>query len=126
MLWAIVAASFLGLMLPAGEVQARETRPDVVEVALEELPHEARVTLGLIHRGGPFPYRKDGTTFSNREQLLPRRPRGYYTEYTVPTPRARDRGARRIVVGGKEGRLDVFYYTDDHYASFRKIRNPAP
>jgi len=69
------------------------------EVALEELPKQAQQTLTLIRQGGPFPYRKDGTVFGNRERLLPRQPRGYYREYTVPTPGSRDRGARRIVAG---------------------------
>lgn len=83
------------------------------------LPAEAWQTLDLIQRGGPFPYDKDGTTFFNREGLLPPHPRGYYREYTVPTPGARNRGARRIVSGGKPP--EVFYYTADHYRSFRRI-----
>ena len=87
------------------------------------LPPEAIETLALIQRGGPFPYRKDGTTFQNRERLLPAKPRGYYREYTVPTPGARDRGARRIVAGGNPP--EVFYYTADHYSSFRQIE-PLP
>lgn len=86
---------------------------------LADLPPEARQTLALIKRGGPFPYRKDGTVFGNRERLLPAKPRGYYREYTVPTPGARDRGARRIVAGGDPPH--EFYYTDDHYQSFRRI-----
>lgn len=87
------------------------------EVTLADLPHEARATVALIREGGPFPYRKEGVAFGNREQLLPQAPRGYYREYTVPTPGAGDRGARRIVTGGN-GEL---YYTDDHYRSFRRI-----
>ncbi|MCB1886893.1 MAG: ribonuclease [Rhodocyclaceae bacterium] len=83
------------------------------------LPAEAVDTLALIRRGGPFPYRKDGTTFQNREGHLPRKPRGYYREYTVPTPGERTRGARRIVTGGHPP--EVFYYTEDHYRSFRRI-----
>ncbi|MBC9073669.1 ribonuclease [Thauera sp. CAU 1555] len=83
------------------------------------LPPEAHATLALIQSGGPFPYRKDGSVFHNRERLLPERPRGYYREYTVPTPGARDRGARRIVTGGQPP--EVFYYTADHYRSFRRI-----
>lgn len=82
------------------------------------LPPEARDTLARIERGGPFPFRKDGSTFHNRERLLPARERGYYREYTVPTPGARDRGARRIVAGAGGER----YYTDDHYRSFKRIR----
>jgi guanyl-specific ribonuclease Sa len=83
------------------------------------LPPEAVVTLELIERGGPFPYDRDGTTFQNRERLLPDRPRGYYREYTVETPGSRDRGARRIVTGGDPP--EVYFYTDDHYRSFRRV-----
>ncbi|MDX9700948.1 MAG: ribonuclease domain-containing protein [Rhodocyclaceae bacterium] len=83
------------------------------------LPPEAIATLALIQQGGPYPYRKDGTTFQNRERLLPQKPRGYYREFTVPTPGARDRGARRFVTGGDPP--EVFYYTEDHYRSFRRI-----
>ncbi len=86
------------------------------------LPPEAAETLVRILRGGPFPYRQDGTTFQNRERLLPIQPRGYYREYTVPTPGARDRGARRIVTGGDPPR--EFYHTADHYRSFRPIQPP--
>jgi ribonuclease T1 len=88
------------------------------EVALPDLPPEARHTLALIRKGGPFPYDRDGIVFGNREKLLPQRERGWYLEYTVPTPGARNRGARRIVAA----RSGEFYYTDDHYASFRRIR----
>jgi ribonuclease T1 len=88
------------------------------EIGIAELPPEARATLSLIRAGGPFPYPQDGRTFGNREQRLPLRDRGYYREYTVRTPGARDRGARRIVAGnGGE-----FYYTADHYRIFRRIR----
>lgn len=83
-----------------------------------DLPPEGRETLDLVRDGGPFPYDRDGTTFYNREGLLPDRQRGYYAEYTVPTPGSEDRGARRLVVGdGGE-----VYYTDDHYASFRVVQ----
>lgn len=90
------------------------------EVRAGALPPEARETLALIRKGGPFPYQKDGTVFGNREGLLPKRPRGHYREYTVKTPGRRDRGARRIVAGGS-GAAAEFYYTDDHYRSFRRI-----
>ena len=87
------------------------------EIALEKLPPEARHTVAIIKAGGPFPYQRDGSVFYNREGLLPKHSRGYYREYTVKTPGAKDRGARRIVAGqGGE-----FYYTDDHYRSFRRI-----
>lgn len=82
-----------------------------------KLPAEARQTLELIDRGGPFPYAKDGSVFGNFERLLPAHQRGYYHEYTVPTPGSRDRGARRIVTG-QGGEI---YYTDDHYDSFRAV-----
>ena len=98
-------------------VMAREAPKAIPEVAIAELPREARETLTLIKRGGPFPYRKDGSTFGNFEQRLPVHSRGYYREYTVPTPGATDRGARRIVAGA-----DGYYYTEDHYGSFRRIR----
>jgi ribonuclease T1 len=87
------------------------------DVSLAKLPPEARETVALIKAGGPFPHQRDGAVFGNREGLLPKRSRGYYREYTVKTPGARDRGARRIVVG----RGGEYYYTDDHYASFRRI-----
>jgi guanyl-specific ribonuclease Sa len=83
------------------------------------LPPEAVATLEAIERGGPFPYDRDGTVFQNRERLLPERPRGYYREYTVITPGSRDRGARRIVAGGQPP--EAYYYTDDHYRSFRRV-----
>jgi ribonuclease T1 len=88
------------------------------EVAVAGLPQEARQTLELIRRGGPYPYRQDGRVFGNREKRLPLKARGYYREYTVPTPGAHDRSARRIVTG----RDGEYYYTDDHYGSFRRIR----
>jgi ribonuclease T1 len=91
-------------------------------VALASLPAEAQETERLIHAGGPFPYEKDGSRFGNRERLLPIQARGYYREYTVKTPGSRDRGARRIVCGGeKPVTPDACFYTDDHYASFRRI-----
>jgi len=89
----------------------------VSETRTGALPAEARQTLALIKAGGPFPYQKDGSVFGNREALLPKRERGYYREYTVKTPGAKDRGARRIVAG----RGGEYYYTDDHYRSFRRI-----
>ncbi|MCB8903214.1 MULTISPECIES: ribonuclease domain-containing protein [unclassified Streptomyces] len=86
-------------------------------VRAADLPPEARKTLGLIARGGPYPYAKDGAVFSNFERILPRENRGYYREYTVRTPGERDRGARRIVTG-RDGEI---YWTDDHYESFREV-----
>ena len=113
------------LLAPAAGARApAPTAP--AEVRIDELPAEARETIALIRRGGPFPYRRDGSVFGNREQRLPQRPRGYYTEYTVKTPDARDRGARRIVAGRGEERDPAasgeYWYTDDHYNTFRRIR----
>ncbi len=89
------------------------------DVLSGDLPEEARQTLELIKSNGPFPHRQDGKTFGNREKRLPLRASGYYREYTVKTPGAKDRGPRRIVAGnGGE-----FYYTEDHYRSFRRIRD---
>jgi ribonuclease T1 len=87
------------------------------DVSLTVLPEEAKQTVALIRSNGPFPYQRDGAVFGNREQQLPARPRGYYREYTVKTPGARDRGARRIVAG----RDGEYYYSDDHYRTFRRI-----
>ncbi len=83
----------------------------------KQLPKEALETVTLIRQGGPFPYQRDGAAFGNREKILPPRERGWYREYTVKTPGAKDRGARRIVAG-RDGTL---YYTDDHYRSFKRI-----
>lgn len=107
------AAVACGLALPAAAFG-----PATVEAS--RLPAEARETLRLIDAGGPFPYRRDGIAFQNRERLLPPQPRGYYREFTVPTPGRRDRGARRIVTGGTPP--TVFYYTADHYQSFQRIQ----
>ena len=91
-------------------------------IALSALPREAQQTDRLILAGGPFPYAKDGVVFGNRERRLERQPRGYYHEYTVPSPGARDRGARRIVCGGiKLTEPDACFYTEDHYNSFHRI-----
>lgn len=90
-------------------------------VSVAELPSQGVQTYRQIFQGGPFAYEKDGTVFGNRERLLPAQKRGYYREYTVSTPGARNRGTRRIVCGGPTTAPEVCYYTADHYASFRKI-----
>lgn len=105
---------------------ARDVPADgIATVRLEQLPTEARETLRLIKSAGPYPYGKDGTVFRNREKRLPRQPRGYYTEYTVKTPSVPGRGPRRIVAGEGPGRNPAtggeYYYTDDHYNTFRRI-----
>lgn len=99
-----------------------ETEPggtqQIGKINAADLPQEAQDTLKLIKQGGPFPYpKKDGTVFGNREGILPKQPRGYYKEYTVKTPGVPHRGARRII-GGSGGE---FYYTDDHYRTFKLI-----
>lgn len=99
---------------------ARGPEP-VGTVAAKDLPREAQYTLMLIRKGGPFPYAKDGSVFGNYEGLLPKQRRGYYREYTVKTPGARNRGARRIVAGGEPMSFRHYYYTEDHYASFKRI-----
>jgi len=86
-------------------------------VALSSLPAQASDTVHLIEAGGPFPYPQDGVVFNNAERRLPDEPRGYYREYTVPTPGSADRGARRIITG-KNGE---YYYTPDHYETFRRV-----
>lgn len=113
----------LCVLLASSVAMARGPAP-IGDVPAAALPAEARATLALIKAGGPFPHARDGSVFGNRERLLPPRQRGYYREYTVKTPGARDRGARRIVAGAaSDARAPgEYYYTDDHYNSFRRIR----
>jgi ribonuclease T1 len=101
---------------------AKESPKFSNQIALKDLPSEAQDVLALIKKGGPFRYKKDGATFSNRERLLPKQARGYYTEYTVKTARSKDRGAVRIVAGGNPQTSGEYYYSDDHYSSFKQIR----
>jgi len=107
------------LLLPFA-TQARSSFDYAVtqSITIAELPTEARTTRQLIKQGGPFPYSRDGLVFGNREKLLPKKQRDYYHEYTVKTPGARNRGARRIVCGLPPD----CYYTDDHYQTFKLIR----
>lgn len=108
--------------LATGPALARPPAPEMPAVALASLPAEAQTTQRLILNGGPFPFAKDGSVFGNFERRLPPRPRGQYREYTVITPGARNRGARRIVCGGlPPARPETCFYTGDHYASFRRI-----
>lgn len=95
---------------PQPRVEAKAQRVDSEQVQIQ-------ATLDLIARGGPFPHRQDGSTFQNREGHLPAKPRGYYREYTVPTPGASNRGARRIV-RGQDGDT---WYTRDHYKTFIRL-----
>lgn len=119
--WLGVAAMAISLATP---VAAREstTQEALPSVGLASLPVQARETHALVLSGGPFPYSKDGSVFGNRERLLPREARGFYREYTVRTPGLRHRGARRLVCGGvKATAPKACYYTEDHYASFRRV-----
>jgi ribonuclease T1 len=102
---------------PTPDRQPASGQSGLPTVAYVRLPNEAKQTITLIDQGGPFPFDKDGAIFQNREGLLPRKPRGYYREYTVITPGEDDRGARRIVAGEDE----ELYYTDDHYSSFHEV-----
>lgn len=123
-LGAVVLVSLLGTPSAAQAWSVTETLAPAGEaVRLADLPPEAVDVHRRIHDGGPFRFPgKDGSVFGNRERLLPWETRGYYREYTVPTPGARDRGARRMICGGREPKTpDVCYYTQDHYASFRRI-----
>lgn len=104
-----------GLLTPAAAVD-----DEIGTISIADLPREARQTLALIRQGGPFPYDRDGIEFRNFERRLPRASRGHYREYTVKTPGERSRGARRIIAAGEPP--SVFYYTADHYQSFRRIK----
>lgn len=115
--WAFLAAAVLATSLTTGRTFEERSDAAVETISVSELPTPARETLRLVRSNGPFPYVKDGAIFGNREQRLPRRPRGYYREYTVPMPGSHDRGPARIVAGRNGER----YYTDDHYRSFKRV-----
>jgi ribonuclease T1 len=119
---AFVVVALLALACLALATQEVAARRALEVVAAAALPKEARATLERIHQGGPFPYSRDGVVFGNREHILPAQPRGYYHEYTVPTPGVRTRGARRIVCGGDVTSVSECYYSDDHYQTFQRIR----
>lgn len=113
-----LAAIALGFSFCAPAALAQKASPATLgEIRTADLPREARATLALIRKGGPYPYARDGVVFGNREALLPKQKRGYYREYTVKTPGERTRGARRIVAGGS----GEYYYTQDHYNHFSRI-----
>ena len=128
---AVLVGASLNLGLVPDWADARRSTPQDTELSsptglavapLSTLPRQAQDVYGRILQGGPFRHDKDGTVFGNRERILPRQPRGYYREYTVPTPGARNRGARRIVCGGQEVRRpETCFYTEDHYQSFLTI-----
>lgn len=123
----LLSAGLLGVaLLAVPGIQAKGPAPAAAQanqsIALADLPKQGRETYALILAGGPFPYEKDGTVFGNRERILPAQKRGFYREYTVKTPYARTRGAKRIVCGGSQtAKPEVCYYTEDHYASFKRI-----
>jgi ribonuclease T1 len=119
--WVVFSASVTSPSAWARKAVAEEVTDATSTIALTNLPAQGREMYSLIGQGGPFKYDKDGVVFGNRERQLPAQKRGYYREYTVKTPYARDRGARRIVCGGEPKTPDACYYTDDHYASFKKI-----
>jgi ribonuclease T1 len=121
MLVITLAASLFGCGASGATAEDKPAKDPVsglAYVAVADLPPEARQTLELIDKGGPYPYRRDGVVFQNREKILPKQQAGYYREFTVKTPGENDRGARRIVTGKGDER----YYTDDHYKSFRRIQ----
>src|SRR5215472_9537039 len=115
-LWLLLLFLFAQFTVPV--LSARQKQASIPTVNAADLPKEARQTIALIRQGGPYPYKKDGVVFGNFERRLPLHERGYYREFTVPSPGARNRGARRIILG-KAGEL---YYTDDHYETFKRIR----
>ena len=117
--WIVLAAM---LWLPAGAQAhtyhaAQSAHADLAIISVAELPPQARDTLHAIKDGGPFAYPRDGVVFSNFERVLPKRPRGYYHEYTVKTPGTHSRGARRII----SGETGEYFYTADHYQNFKRI-----
>lgn len=115
-------ASALSVPASARAPQSADAKTADTTIAAAQLPSQGRDVLTLIQQGGPFRHDKDGTVFGNRERLLPSEARGYYREYTVRTPGVSHRGARRIVCGGRQPtQPDACYYTEDHYASFRRI-----
>ena len=124
---AILASAALAVAA-AGTILVQARTPDPTPqvtsaaVSVSALPPQGQQVMGQILQGGPFRYEKDGSVFFNRERLLPGQKRGYYREYTVPTPGLSHRGARRIVCGGEQPRApDACYYTEDHYSSFKRI-----
>ena len=116
--WFVLISLLIFQLAGAPAVTREPKKTKLNEVALADLPIEGRETLVTIKQGGPFPYKQDGTVFGNFERRLPNKNRGYYRESTVRKRGSRDRGARRIIVG-REGE---YYYTDDHYQTFQRIR----
>jgi ribonuclease T1 len=115
--WIVLLCAFAQLTASCQSAN-EEQHSGIKTINASELPKEARRTITLIKQGGPYPYQKDGSVFGNYEKALPLHEHGYYREFTVPTRDGHDRGARRIILG-KSGEL---YYTEDHYATFRRVR----
>jgi ribonuclease T1 len=120
---AFASVCALASVMFASQVNARTSASCALDqsIAVKDLPKQGQDTLALIESGGPFPHDRDGVPFSNRERILPKERRGYYREYTVRTPGVKNRGARRIVCGGDQRKIDQCYYSDDHYKSFKCI-----
>ena len=117
-LLALLAIGYVARTVRSNEHHSSSTHSQAMgTVGLSALPMDARRTIALIQGGGPFPYSRDGAVFRNAEGLLPKERSGYYHEYTVPTPGESDRGARRIITGAD----GEFYYTGDHYESFKRV-----
>ncbi len=117
---------FAVLVMPGPAAAQRDNAPSaaqdrvqfsLADVSVKALPPEARETLQLIEKGGPYAFDRDGIVFGNFEKRLPIKERGYYHEFTVRTPGVKHRGERRIVTG-KGGEK---YYSDDHYKTFKRI-----
>lgn len=118
----VLSASLSGFSPSVVQAKGPVSLAPADTIAVAQLPPQGQGMMALIYQGGPFRHDKDGVVFGNRERILPTQNRGYYREYTVRTPKERSRGARRIVCGGlKPAAPDACYYTDDHYASFRRI-----
>ena len=119
--WLIIFLAVLWLPAEAHEHAhhtAQSAHADLATISVAALPEQARDTLRVIKQGGPLAYPRDGVVFGNYERVLPKRPRGYYHEYTVKTPGARNRGARRII----SGEPGEYYYSADHYKTFKRIQ----
>ena len=58
-----------------------------------------------------------GSSFGNREGLLPKEQGRTYTECDIDTPGENSRGAKRIVFSND----GLVYYTEDHYESFELL-----
>jgi ribonuclease T1 len=118
--WLFFVALLFSCSILAKEAPA--TGSPIADVPISNLPPEVAQTLKLIKQRGPYPYAKDGVVFGNYEGVLPGRKRGYYHEFTVITPHARNRGARRIITGGNPQTSGEYFYTGDHYRTFQRIR----